>query len=476
MPYCSQIIAEKPVVSGVNYYPGGQSGPYTDLQWTYHTKGNSGKMVNRGGTSYNTGKLSKAQRVSRGLGRYILVSVKDYRHAIKLKEKVWSPQQMRMVYRKIVPTIQRYKFVPTKAKRSKGFNLAPNALAFTEISIANSGSDSVSAIYNPDPRYYRSYSGALYGDFMLIGYNSYVSGQYGKISGVESHDATKELIRNIDNGALTSLYEKIKGQTVNIGCLIAERQQTLNMFMDAVKRVSGMILAVKRGNVNKALKSLFPQKTLSKNVSDLWLVNAYGIQPLLSDIDGMAAYLGTPQKMRFSIRSKKTEKIERKLVGDFQDGNWCRTKIYLTVEVTVKYKCELEVQDEGFTRGVAQLGLGNPLSVLWEIMPWSFVIDWALPIGNYLNNLDAFTGIKLISTTKTTYSKEFVEFDRQFGGTDNNGYTWTGTKAWSKINRVKCNREILTNIPQLPYPEFKDPLSRGHFANALALLAQRIRK
>jgi hypothetical protein len=31
-----------------------------------------------------------------------------------------------------------------------------------------------------------------------------------------------------------------------------------------------------------------------------------------------------------------------------------------------------------------QMGLGNPASILWERLPYSFVIDWFIPIGNYL--------------------------------------------------------------------------------------------
>jgi hypothetical protein len=31
-----------------------------------------------------------------------------------------------------------------------------------------------------------------------------------------------------------------------------------------------------------------------------------------------------------------------------------------------------------------QMGLGNPASILWERIPWSFVLDWFIPIGTYL--------------------------------------------------------------------------------------------
>jgi hypothetical protein len=33
------------------------------------------------------------------------------------------------------------------------------------------------------------------------------------------------------------------------------------------------------------------------------------------------------------------------------------------------------------------LGLLDPLSVAWEILPWSFVVDWFYPVGTFLDNL-----------------------------------------------------------------------------------------
>lgn len=37
------------------------------------------------------------------------------------------------------------------------------------------------------------------------------------------------------------------------------------------------------------------------------------------------------------------------------------------------------------------LGFTNPAAVLWEATPFSFVVDWFLPIGDYLKTLDGST-------------------------------------------------------------------------------------
>jgi hypothetical protein len=49
------------------------------------------------------------------------------------------------------------------------------------------------------------------------------------------------------------------------------------------------------------------------------------------------------------------------------------------------------------------LGLTDPLSVLWEITPYSFVADWFIPIGAYLENLNVIP--KLQGRFMTTFLK-----------------------------------------------------------------------
>lgn len=51
--------------------------------------------------------------------------------------------------------------------------------------------------------------------------------------------------------------------------------------------------------------------------------------------------------------------------------------------VMVRKSILYEMYEEmGFAR---QLGLVDPLSILWERLPWSFVADWFIPIGSYLD-------------------------------------------------------------------------------------------
>ena len=119
---------------------------------------------------------------------------------------------------------------------------------------------------------------------------------------------------------------------------------------------------------------------------------------------------------------------------------------------------------------IANTGLLNPLSVAWELVPYSFVADWFLPVGSYLNNLDYDLGLRFLKgwiTTKTLVSGH-VE---SLGGTHSSGattQTWSGGYISCEVSGI--TRQGMGSFPAVPYPRWKDPISLSHALNAIALL------
>ncbi len=115
-------------------------------------------------------------------------------------------------------------------------------------------------------------------------------------------------------------------------------------------------------------------------------------------------------------------------------------------------------------------GLTDPSSVLWELTPWSFVIDWFIPIGNYLNArglAQATTGTYVYSWT----SYEKWSIDGYVHPTPN-----TKTTASPSIEYMYLQvwRSISTSVTT-PRPRMKplgEVLSWKRAANAVALLTQ----
>lgn len=70
-----------------------------------------------------------------------------------------------------------------------------------------------------------------------------------------------------------------------------------------------------------------------------------------------------------------------------------------------------------------QLGLVNWPANLWELLPGSFIADWVLDIGNYLERLPALCGLQIVDSGFSTY--------RRVGGTVTASLPSTYTTAQS---------------------------------------------
>jgi hypothetical protein len=118
----------------------------------------------------------------------------------------------------------------------------------------------------------------------------------------------------------------------------------------------------------------------------------------------------------------------------------------------------------------AQLGLTNPVSLAWELLPFSFVVDWAWPLGDYFSNLDALYGWEIRGYSQSNLTRARWTYTGVDNATTSDAWTnaYAGYRYLTRLNRG-------TNGGQVPFPVFprpKDPFnSKEHVASALSLLA-----
>lgn len=138
------------------------------------------------------------------------------------------------------------------------------------------------------------------------------------------------------------------------------------------------------------------------------------------------------------------------------------------------------------------LGLLDPLTLAWELIPFSFVVDWFLPVGTYLSQLTALNGLTLMNgftsyttdysvnlsalRTRDQYPNDwFYDTTRQPPAGPfpaKVGFSGSSSRVVHRKQRGGLNLGGAT--PALP--KFKNPLSLTHFLNAMALLAVSFRK
>lgn len=128
-----------------------------------------------------------------------------------------------------------------------------------------------------------------------------------------------------------------------------------------------------------------------------------------------------------------------------------------------------------FLSALGSLGLTNPLDVAWEVLPFSFVVDWFIPIGNWLNVLDAMHGYRFRAGSWTL--REELEGQGHFrpglGGTDEqwiaNGPFFADTP--SRHRKFQLQRGVYDGWPLPRFPQPRLNLNLSKVADGISLLA-----
>jgi len=306
---------------------------------------------------------------------------------------------------------------------------------------------------------------------------------------------TPSIATAIDEKARSRVLSDLKDMKVNLAQVFAERRMTANMIANTATRLAFSAHRLKRGDLKGSLGALGsnynyvglkPNKELRRSLgrdrgpsktpfSNQWLELQYGWLPLLSDIYGSAELLANIPYRKSEVRCVGS--ASQSLEDFFRDthtssaGTFSRLHRRVT-RTKIKY-IVFRSNSNPVVQTLSQMGISNPALLAWEVLPYSFVVDWFIPIGNYLENLDATAGLSFtkgckvvhtVTTCSTTVSQHpsnafFYKVDMK------------GSQTYYDIARTR-----LTSFPVQSLPSFKNPFSFNHVANAIALLRQSFKR
>lgn len=268
--------------------------------------------------------------------------------------------------------------------------------------------------------------------------------------------------QNTVNRVRAEVLGKLADQKINLGQAILEAKESWGTIAQTLTRVLRAYRALRHGKVKQALKYLAidrGHKLKSKDFGSRWLELQFGWKPLLSDIYG--AYQLAQDGLR---RGYLPLRVVRELKHPFsfkREGNVFDPNTYeYDGETSFKVVLWYYIEDESLA-WASGLGLLNPLQLAWEKIPFSFVIDWAMPIGTVLSAYTATLGIKFLSGTETKRCTYKCNVTIPY-------YDSTVTTTGEGIGYA---RTTLSSFP-LAIPYVKSPFSSSHTVSALALLQQ----
>lgn len=266
------------------------------------------------------------------------------------------------------------------------------------------------------------------------------------------------------NTALSRLYDKTRG-SLDLSVAVAEMQQTKNMLASMHKFETYF---KRQGSWSNSLR-----KSAGRN----WLAAHLGWKPLLQDIYGAIdefnnhVYTGGVMKISASA-SEDLQASEFPISG--RAVGMPQYPSSVNGRVGVRFACNFE---PGESFDIARWTSLNPLSIAWELMPYSFVVDYFYDIGSMLRSVETacLNSTKLFSGY---YTSLFAgQFDDRLKGrynvvspVDYDYYDWTSSNKYVRFRRTPFNSAPLPRLPS-----FTVPTSWQKLVTMAALLSQHLR-
>lgn len=289
-----------------------------------------------------------------------------------------------------------------------------------------------------------AYYGVAYRGFTLYGQDY----QEGILVPPAFRGTTGSVLITSDDWANT-IRSKLKDQSVNLAQAYAERKQTASMFVDFGSRILKAYKALRKFDPSGVYRALSGGKTLPRGwkkkfshsaqlAGDHWLAWQYGIRPLISDIAGSVEEIYKVRSVQPLIR-RVTHKVRKRSY----DNTVAVNPTNFTGFARIVANAEFDSGASGFDQTAQRLGLTDPVMLAWELIPYSFVIDWFLNVGDFLHAAGTISGLKRCGISVTeTYTISAVNSDATYGGLATYDYksvsrTFTGTipgptMVWSK--------------------------------------------
>jgi len=278
---------------------------------------------------------------------------------------------------------------------------------------------------------------------------------------------------NGQNESITKALNNLTEHYAGIGNDLAQARQTCDMFASVALRGAQFIKAMREKQWKQAAEiiryaNIF-DKSVQRRLADIWLEFSYGWKPLASDLyeAQLLAHQALSKPLPVMARGNGSSSGDRTF--DLRGGEAKATSHYKSTHRTY---LEANVTNP-YLHTLSSAGLINPLSIAWEVVPFSFVVDWFIPVGATLQAITAGVGLSLnkgyTSSHETWQTSVRQVVHDHAPGEDYWAYMTSGNLQETGF---QFRRQCHASFPSPRLYADVTPYSTPRALNALALLRQ----
>jgi hypothetical protein len=261
--------------------------------------------------------------------------------------------------------------------------------------------------------------------------------------------------------AKTLAYSRFIGaisDRASMGENLGQLGSSVRLIVDKVKIVRDALTRLRRFDVS-AFAAWMDKgfvKRNSKFASQLTLEINFAIAPSINDIYSAVDFLQNPIKSPM-VRGRATVPYSQLLKAGPFSRSWS-----MSGKVSAEYGARVAISNPNLYLANA-MGLINPLQIAWQLLPGSFLVDWFIPVEQFLGSATDLLGLTVEGSYTTSFARGvYSEFWETYG--------WNGMTDWADVQRVSG-----VVLPSLTFRPLRLP-SLKRAANAVSLLIQAFAK
>lgn len=281
---------------------------------------------------------------------------------------------------------------------------------------------------------------------------------------------------------INELMSKMADQKWNATESLLQARETVGLIGGKAAQLQRALLAASRGRWKTvaAVLQVKPKKLGShgKDISSGWLAYQFGWAPIVGDISNALIFLAELERgSPLSIMAKVSASLEteeqvssKSYISNISYGLLATVshvdRIVHREDWKASCYASLDIPSLKHLADHGAVGLATP----WAMVPWSFVVDWVLPIGDALAALDARIGLSFRGGSETSFIRSTA--------TRKSTTTWSPAAThgswnhldWTPSSKWKMVRTAWESFPLPRINYLKDPLDVWHAVTAIALL------
>lgn len=312
------------------------------------------------------------------------------------------------------------------------------------------------------------------------------------VGGVENYTT----IRYPYNQCLDRLYDQIRGG-LDLSIDLLEYKESRKMVVNVAMAgkntsdklddaISNRALEIRRNTrkIQKTARKIVKltgswKRTIAKGVSSIsgrasnaYLAYAYGVKPLMGSMHDLVEKQITltckPQLFKATATRRET--------GSVRTTNMTSDGAKSIVSWNASFRTEIGLYVSASNQDIyalSQYTSLNPISMAYEMLTFSFVLDWVLDIGGYLRSAETamLSGLKFHSgyRTDSLYAKTTCTTDdSKFSAP----YFLRNHSHTSCRVQKSMNRQVLGGLPFPEFPSLEVKLGSERLFSAASLLRQ----